>query len=26
MGLKVTESEENIGLDKTCHGETAYNI
>ena len=26
MGLKVSESEENIGLDKTCHGETAYNI
>ncbi len=26
IGLKVTESEENIGLDKTCHGETAYNI
>jgi Amt family ammonium transporter len=26
MGLKVTESEENIGLDKTCHGETAYNL
>ncbi len=26
MGLKVTESEENIGLDKTCHGETAYNV
>lgn len=26
MGLKVTESEENIGLDKTCHGENAYNI
>jgi len=26
MGLKVTESEENIGLDKTCHCETAYNI
>ena len=26
IGLKVNESEENIGLDKTCHGETAYNI
>ncbi len=26
IGLKVTESEENIGLDKTQHGETAYNI
>ncbi|MCG7847762.1 MAG: hypothetical protein MIO93_01095 [ANME-2 cluster archaeon] len=26
IGLKVSESEENIGLDKTCHGETAYNI
>jgi len=26
IGLKVTEGEENIGLDKTCHGETAYNI
>jgi Amt family ammonium transporter len=26
MGLKVTESEENIGLDKTQHGETAYNV
>ncbi|MCL7413159.1 MAG: ammonium transporter [ANME-2 cluster archaeon] len=25
-GLKVSENEENIGLDKTCHGETAYNI
>lgn len=26
IGLKVSESEENIGLDKTQHGETAYNI
>ena len=26
IGLKVTESEENIGLDKTQHGEAAYNI
>jgi Amt family ammonium transporter len=26
MGLKVSESEENIGLDKTQHSETAYNI
>lgn len=26
IGLKVTENEENIGLDKICHGETAYNI
>jgi len=26
IGLKVTENEENIGLDKTCHGETAYNL
>jgi Amt family ammonium transporter len=26
MGLKVSESEENIGLDKTQHNETAYNI
>jgi Amt family ammonium transporter len=26
IGLKVSESEENIGLDKICHGETAYNI
>jgi Amt family ammonium transporter len=26
MGLKVSESEENIGLDKTQHGEAAYNI
>jgi Amt family ammonium transporter len=25
MGLKVSESEENIGLDKTQHGEVAYN-
>jgi Amt family ammonium transporter len=25
MGLKVSESEENIGLDKTQHGEAAYN-
>jgi|ERR1035437_224920 Amt family ammonium transporter len=26
MGLKVSESEENIGLDQTQHGEMAYNI
>ena len=26
MGLKVSESEENIGLDQTQHGEVAYNI
>ena len=26
IGLKVSESEENIGLDKTQHGEVAYNI
>jgi Amt family ammonium transporter len=26
IGLKVTESEEIIGLDKTQHGEAAYNI
>jgi ammonia channel protein AmtB len=26
IGLKVSESEENIRLDKTKHGETAYNI
>ncbi|KKG14330.1 ammonia channel protein [Methanosarcina sp. 2.H.T.1A.6] len=26
IGLKVTESEENIGLDRTQHGEAAYNI
>ncbi len=26
MGLKVSESEENIGLDQTQHGEAAYNI
>jgi ammonium transporter, Amt family len=26
MGLKVSESEENIGLDQTQHGEIAYNI
>lgn len=26
IGLKVSESEENIGLDKTQHGEAAYNI
>lgn len=26
IGLKVSESEENIGLDKTQHGEFAYNI
>lgn len=26
IGLKVSESEENIGLDKTQHGEIAYNI
>ena len=26
IGLKVTESEENIGLDTTQHGESAYNI
>ena len=26
IGLKVSENEENIGLDKICHGETAYNI
>lgn len=26
FGLKVTQSEENIGLDRTQHGETAYNI
>jgi Amt family ammonium transporter len=26
IGLKVTESEENIGLDKTQHGEAAYNV
>jgi len=25
MGLKVSESEENIGLDQTQHGEVAYN-
>jgi len=25
MGLKVSESEENIGLDRTQHGEAAYN-
>ncbi len=25
MGFKVSESEENIGLDKTQHGEVAYN-
>jgi len=25
MGLKVSESDENIGLDKTQHGEVAYN-
>jgi Amt family ammonium transporter len=25
MGLKVSESEENIGLDQTQHGEAAYN-
>ncbi|AKB29985.1 Ammonium transporter [Methanosarcina siciliae T4/M] len=26
IGLKVSESEENIGLDRTQHGEAAYNI
>lgn len=26
IGLKVSESDENIGLDKTQHGEAAYNI
>jgi len=26
IGLKVSESEENIGLDTTQHGESAYNI
>lgn len=26
IGLKVSESEENIGLDKTQHGEVAYNV
>ncbi len=26
IGFKVSESEENIGLDKTQHGESAYNI
>lgn len=26
IGLKVSESEENIGLDKTQHGEAAYNL
>ena len=26
MGLKVSESEENIGLDQTQHGEVAYNV
>ena len=26
MGFKVIESEENIGLDKTQHGEVAFNI
>jgi len=26
IGFKVSESEENIGLDKTQHGEAAYNI
>ena len=26
MGLKVSESEENIGLDQIQHGEVAYNI
>jgi ammonium transporter len=26
IGLKVSESEENIGLDKTQHGEIAYNV
>lgn len=26
IGLKVSESEENIGLDKTQHGEFAYNL
>jgi Amt family ammonium transporter len=25
MGFKVSESEENIGLDQTQHGEVAYN-
>ena len=25
-GLKVSESEENIGLDQTQHGEAAYNV
>ncbi|MFZ2499651.1 MAG: ammonium transporter [Methanosarcina sp.] len=26
IGLKVSESDENIGLDKTQHGEAAYNL